>query len=82
MPENEEKILVLEETCIKIIDFFSNLEFFANHRVQKKIYKLSPSLLSTEANIIIYITRPEIEFIEQIEEQMVERKDLCRKLTC
>ena len=70
MPENEEKILVLEETCIKIIDFFFNLKFFANHRVQKKIYKLSPSLLSTEANIIIYITHPEIEFIEQIEEQM------------
>ena len=46
------------------------MDFFISHNVQKNLYKLSPNLLKTEANIIIYITHPEIEFISIIERQM------------
>ena len=70
MPENEEKILVLEQTCIKIMNFFFSLDFLVGHNVQKNLFQLSPNLLPTEANIIIYIIHPEIEYISQIEEQI------------
>ena len=46
------------------------MDFFISHNVQKNLHKLSPNLLKTEANIIIYITHPEIEFISIIERQM------------
>lgn len=70
LPEDEEKVLVLEESCIPIISFFTNLDLFISHNVQKSLIKLSPHFLQTEANIIIYIIRPEIEFISMIEKQM------------
>lgn len=70
MPEKEKKILVLEQTCIKIINFFFSLDFLVGHNIQKNIFQLSPNLLQTEANIIIYIIHPEIEYISQIEEQI------------
>ena len=46
------------------------MDFFISHNVQKSLYKLSPNLLNTEANIIIYIIHPEIEFLSTIERQM------------
>ena len=70
MPEKEEKILVLEQTCIKIMNFFFSLDFLVGHNVQMNLFQLSPNLLPTEANIIIYIIHPEIEYISQIEEQI------------
>lgn len=51
MPEKEEKILVLEQTCIKIINFFFSLDFLVGHNIQKNIFQLSPNLLQTEAKL-------------------------------
>ena len=63
----EDKNLVLEESCIPKINFFTDLAPLQERGIKDKLIKLKPNALVTDKRIIVYIIPAKQEFLSYIE---------------
>ena len=63
----EDKILVLEESCIPKINFFTDLAPLQERGIKDRLLKLKPNTMIPDKKIIVYIIPAKQEFLDYIE---------------
>ena len=66
----KEKTLVLEPSCVPILDFFSDMKSLTDRGIRKDIVFLRSQKINTETPIIIYLVPAKGQFFEMIESQI------------
>ena len=68
--QNQERSLIIEESCITKFGFFIKTDILIQKKFQKKIYLLENSPPQTQSPILVYIIPPKKECLEMIEKHM------------
>ena len=68
--QNQERSLIIEESCISKFGFFIKTDILIQKKFQKKIYLLENSPPQTQSPILVYIIPPKKECLEMIEKHM------------
>ena len=68
--QNQERSLIIEESCITKFGFFIKTDILIQKKFQKKIYLLEDIPPQTQSPILVYIIPPKKECLEMIEKHM------------
>ena len=68
--QNQERSLIIEESCITKFGFFIKTDILIQKKFQKKIYLLENTPPQTQSPILVYIIPPKKECLEMIEKHM------------
>ena len=68
--QDQEKSLIIEESCIATFGFFIKIDILTQKQFQKKIFLLENNPPSTQSPILVYIIPPKKECLEMIEKHM------------
>ena len=68
--QNQERSLIIEESCITKLGFFIKTDILIQKKFQKQIYLLENSPPQTQSPILVYIIPPKKECLEMIEKHM------------
>ena len=72
---DQERTLVIEESCITKFGFFIKTDFLAKRKFKKKFYLLQNTPPDTQSPILLYIIPPKKEFLEMIEKHIKDNFD-------
>jgi hypothetical protein len=72
---DQERTLVIEESCITKFGFFIKTDFLAKRKFKKKFYLLQNIPPDTQSPILLYIIPPKKEFLEIIEKHIKDNFD-------
>ena len=67
---NQEKSLIIEESCITKFGFFIKTDFLTQRQFTKKIFLLQNSPPDTQSPVLLYIIPPKKECLEMIEKHI------------
>ena len=68
--QNQERSLIIEESCISKFGFFIKTDILTQKKFQKKIHLLDNTPPQTQSPILVYIIPPKKECLEIIEKHM------------
>ena len=72
---NQEKSLIIEESCITKFGFFIKTDFLTQRQFTKKIFLLQSSPPDTQSPVLLYIIPPKKECLEMIEKHIKDNFD-------
>ena len=72
---NQEKSLIIEESCITKFGFFIKTDFLTQRQFTKKIFLLQNSPPDTQSPVLLYIIPPKKECLEMIEKHIKDNFD-------
>jgi hypothetical protein len=72
---NQEKSLIIEESCITKFGFFIKTDFLTQRQFTKKIFLLQNSPPDTQSPVLLYIIPPKKECVEMIEKHIKDNFD-------